>query len=131
MKNNMAKEWLNSALTDLKSIEHFIHDEFLTQVVAFHSQQCVEKSFKALLEFQAKRVPKEHSTIRLYSLVRDVFDLQIDDGILIDFDDLYIESRYPGDLGLLPDGKPTLKNAEEFYSMAKKIYERAFQIIDI
>ena len=38
------------------------------------------------------------------------------------YDILVIEGRYPGDFGLLPDGKPTLFEAKEFYSFAKNIY---------
>lgn len=38
-------------------------------------------------------------------------------------DELYIESRYPGDFGLLPSGKPTQQDAQEFYDFAKSIYK--------
>jgi hypothetical protein len=34
-----------------------------------------------------------------------------------------IDSRYPADFGLLPDGKPTIENAEEFYDAASSVYE--------
>ena len=44
-------------------------------------------------------------------------------------DDLYIDSRYPGDLGLLPNGKPTLTDAEEFYEFAKDVYNKVKIII--
>lgn len=45
MKNELAAAWITSALADLKSIEHLKNDEFLTHIVAFHAQQCVEKCF--------------------------------------------------------------------------------------
>ena len=122
MGKKMAKEWLNSALADLKNIEHIIGDEFLTHLVAFHSQQTVEKCFKAMLEFKSRKVPKEHSTIKLHELVKNDIFLKIDENLLVDFDDLYIESRYPGNLGLLPNGKPTISDAEEFYEFAKNVY---------
>jgi hypothetical protein len=32
------------------------------------------------------------------------------------------ESRYPGELGLLPNGKPTLEDAREFHDFAAAIY---------
>jgi HEPN domain-containing protein len=47
------------------------------------------------------------------------------------FDDLYIEARYPGDLGLLPDGKPDRKDAKEFYEFAKKILDEVCHFIGI
>jgi len=43
--------------------------------------------------------------------------------LLSAFDDLYIDSRYPGNFGLMPYGKPTLKDAQEFYEFASDIYD--------
>jgi len=37
-------------------------------------------------------------------------------------DSLYIESRYPVDVGLLPDGKPTQEDADKFFGFAILIY---------
>jgi HEPN domain-containing protein len=93
-------------------------------VVAFHSQQCVEKCFKAMLEEHSQKVPKEHSTLKLHGLVRQLIPLDADIEILTDLDDLYIESRYPGELGLLPDGKPTRAEAQQFYNCANSVYEQ-------
>jgi HEPN domain-containing protein len=47
---------------------------------------------------------------------------ELDTDLLTDLDALYIDARYPGDLGLLPDGKPTLENAHDFYDIAGKIF---------
>ena len=44
------RQWLEFAQTDLRSCENNLHDEFVTNVVAFHAQQAVEKAFKALIE---------------------------------------------------------------------------------
>lgn len=125
-----AVEWLKSAEMDLGSIVQIIQCEDLTPVAAFHSQQCVEKCFKAVLEEQATKVPKEHSTLKLYGLVRDLVPLAVDMNILTDLDDLYIGSRYPGELGLLPNGKPTLPDAQEFYGCAKCVYEQVKRMLD-
>ncbi len=126
----LAKEWLESAFADLKSIEYLLQDDYLTHIVAFHSQQCVEKSFKALLEYNDKIVPKQHSTLRLYGMVKDFINFEVDENLLSDFDDLYIESRYPGSFGLLPNGKPSLEDAKEFYSFSKYIYENVKNLIE-
>jgi len=115
--------WLESAEGDLKNISYIIADEDLAHIVAFHSQQCVEKSFKALLEHKSKPVPKQHSTLQLYGLVNEFIDVFINEEILSAFDDLYIDSRYPGNFGLMPYGKPVLEDAEEFYALAEYIYE--------
>ena len=52
-----AIEWLKSANDDLDSISYLIQAEHLTNIVAFHSQQAIEKSFKAILAFENRRIP--------------------------------------------------------------------------
>jgi HEPN domain-containing protein len=54
-----------------------------------------------------------------------------DEEILEDLNDLYIDSRYPGDMGLLPYGKPTLKDAKEFYTFANDIFQRTCALLNI
>jgi len=121
--SSIVEGWLESASSDLKNIGYIIHDTDLAHVVAFHSQQCVEKSFKALLEHNNIEAPKQHSTLTLYGLVGEFIDVFINEELLSAFDDLYIDSRYPGNFGLMPYGKPTLEDADEFYELALYIYE--------
>ncbi len=125
-----SSQWLESAEMDLGSIEQILPREDLTPVAAFHSQQCVEKCFKAVLEEHAQKVPREHSTLQLYGLVQKLVSLDIDREMLTDLDDLYIESRYPGALGLLPDGKPTCEDAERFYHFAKSLHQRIKRMLE-
>ena len=81
MNKNMAIEWLNAAKLDLDSISCIIEVENLTPVVAFHAQQAVEKSLKALLEFKQIRIAKIH---KLQTLIERIdLDLEIDKSILI------------------------------------------------
>jgi HEPN domain-containing protein len=54
-------EWLKAAKDDLVLIEKIIDEPTLTHLTAFHSQQAVEKSLKALLEYKQYDVPKIHS----------------------------------------------------------------------
>lgn len=122
--NQISLEWLNSARDDLSLIVHILSDENLTHLVAFHAQQAIEKSLKALLEFKNQTVPKTHSLNRLFTLVGD--DMKnIDYDLVHTLDGLYIDSRYPGDFGLLPDGKPSLKDAQLFYKFAVTVHEAA------
>jgi HEPN domain-containing protein len=123
-------QWLESAEMDLGSIEQIIHREDLTPVAAFHSQQCVEKCFKAVLEEYVQKVPREHSTLKLYGLVQALVPLEVGSEILTDLDDLYIEARYPGELGLLPNGKPTREDAHRFYRFARSLYEQIKRMLE-
>jgi len=129
MANFQAKEWLKAAYSDLRSIEHILSDSFLTHVVAFHSQQAIEKSLKAIMENASISVPKVHKLQTLLNKIN--VELEVNYEMLETLDLLYIESRYPGDMGLLPHGKPALKDAEEFYKTAQSIFEQVSQILQI
>jgi len=67
--------------------------------------------------------------LKLYGLVRDLAPLEADVEVLTDLDGLYIESRYPGESGLLPNGKPTLADAQQFLDCAKSIHEQVGRML--
>ena len=117
-------EWIKAALDDLLIIEEIINNELLTHLLAFHAQQAVEKLFKALLEENEIKFPKVHGLIKLFSLIENIAKFKVDKDQLKLLDQLYIDARYPGDLGLLPNGKPTLDEAKVFYDLAKDIQKR-------
>jgi HEPN domain-containing protein len=117
-------EWLQSAEMDLETLAHISQLEHLTPVAAFHAQQCVEKCLKAVLEENSQKVLKEHSTLRLYGLVKKFIRLDIDTAILTDLDTLYIDARYPGEFGLLPSGRPTLADVKQLSDLAKNIHDQ-------
>jgi HEPN domain-containing protein len=65
----VVKEWLDYAQKDLKAAEILISDSDLTATACFHSQQCVEKCLKAVVETKGQNPPKSHDLIRLYGMV--------------------------------------------------------------
>jgi len=118
------KEWLKAAKDDLDTIERIIDTAHLSNVVAFHAQQCVEKCFKAIIEEHFTEPQKTHNLERLYKLVREKHEiLEKDITILTKLNELYTEARYPDDFGLLPNGKPSIEEALEFYDFAVITYE--------
>ena len=123
----LTKEWLKAAGDDLDVIERILDDDHLSHVVAFHAQQCIEKVFKALLEEHEIEVPRIHSLVTLFGKVEDYVGKDIDINLLQTLDSLYIDARYPGDLGLLPDGKPNREDAKNFYKFAKDISSKIKQ----
>lgn len=118
------EHWLDSAEEDLILIAEIIENEHLTNMVAFHSQQAIEKSMKAVLEEKENHVPKIHNIITLKGSIENYLELDVDQEIFDQINELYIDSRYPGDLGLLPDGKPSKEIAGKFYGLAKEIHEK-------
>ena len=114
--------WLEFAQTDLRSCENNLNDEFVTNVVAFHAQQAVEKAFKALIEEKGIRMSRIHNLTRLYALTESFLGSPIDETELEMLDNVYTSSRYPGDMGLLSTGKPTLEESKTLYDISLKIY---------
>jgi HEPN domain-containing protein len=49
--------------------------------------------------------------------------------VIIKIDTLYIESRYPGDMGLLPYGQPTVDDAQEFFQIANDFFDEVDKLI--
>ncbi len=117
------KQWLDYAQTDLRSCQNNLHDDFVTNVVAFHSQQAVEKAFKALLEEKEISVPRVHNLNRLYSLVSHLISETINLSELDALDNVYTSSRYPSDIGLVETGKPTQSESKELFDISMKIYQ--------
>jgi HEPN domain-containing protein len=124
-----AIEWLKVAYSDLVLIEEIINNDYLTHMVAFHSQQAVEKSLKALIEYYKIDFVKTHNLEKLYKKLEGIIELDYE--MLELLNELYIDSRYPGDFGLLPDSKPTINEAREFYDFAKKTFDRVCEILNV
>ena len=116
------EDWILLADNDLYATEIIMKDEYpLTNIVVFHCQQTIEKYLKAYLIEKGITLVKTHDLIRLNDMIKEINDLGIDENRLISINEVYIESRYPGELGLLPDGMPTDEQAKEFIEYAKEI----------
>jgi len=121
-----AKAWLEFASRDLEAARKLIDEEYLANIVLFHSQQCSEKCLKAILEEYEQNVPKIHSVNRLYSLITENTDITLpvtgDELDLID--DVYIDTRYPGNFGLLPSGFPKKEEAKLLFDISEKLFKK-------
>ena len=127
---NLSFEWIKAAYLDLENIKYIVDVEHLTSVTAFHSQQAIEKSFKSLVQKKYNKVKNQHDLLKLYESVADLITIDETDN-LDTLNQLYINSRYPGDMGLLPYGKPTLEDAQEFYEFAQDIFNQVCSILEI
>lgn len=117
-------EWLRAANDDLKAIEKLLPDSELTNIISFHAQQAIEKTLKAVIEEYSIGFIKTHNLQTLMSKIKNKIALSYDDKVLAEIDRLYIDSRYPGDFGLMPFGKPTIEEAKNYYLQAKAIKEQ-------
>ena len=90
------KEWLEAARLDCEAALALLDNEELTPIISFHSHQCIEKCFKAIIENSDNNVPRIHDLVRLYHLIENQIKISLDIEILEDLSKLYIDSRYPG-----------------------------------
>ena len=122
------KQWLEFAKADIKSCKNNLEDDFLTNIVSFHSQQTVEKCFKAIYEENGINFPRVHNLMRLEVGITEFIPFDIDLDTLSTLDGVYISSRYPGNIGLLPDGKPSLEVSQKLYEFALSIFIKTLGI---
>jgi HEPN domain-containing protein len=125
-----SEQWLHAAEDDLRVVARIASDEYLTHMVAFHSQQCIEKSLKAIIEEYELGHIRIHNLGRLFEIVRPKVTLDADAVLVETLDKLYIDARYPGELGLLPNGKPTREEAQRFYRFAQSLYEQIRRMLE-
>jgi len=120
------KHWIDFADRDLEAAKSLLENEYLSNVVLFHCQQCIEKCLKAILEENNIEVPKIHSVVRLFGIISENIELElnIDESTLNLVDDIYIDTRYPSGIGLLPSGLPSKDEAVEVLNIAQKIYDQ-------
>ena len=94
----------------------------LTGNIAFLCQQTIEKYFKGYLTENGKKFQKIHDLLKLYSEVKSVKDWGLDEIILRDINEIYTETRYPGNIGMTPEGRlPTMEEAKSYLELAKKV----------
>ena len=117
-----AEDWIFFADKDLQAAEIIINDEHpLTNIIAFHCQQAIEKYLKAYIIEKKGSLTRIHDLIKLNAIVNEIKNLDIDEKKLIVLNEVYLDSRYPGDLGLMPDGMPTKDQAKEFIEFVNEI----------
>ncbi len=124
----IAQDWIKAAEDDLAAINAMINDSDLTNIVAFHAQQAVEKVLKAVIENNDEVIPRKHDLLLLYSKVSPLVTIE-DETILDTLNQLYTEARYPSEFGLLPHGKPTHSDAEMLAVFAKNVVQRVKKVL--
>ena len=122
MTAKLPELWLQYAFDDIQSAKVLLK-EGIYNMVCFHSQQAVEKLFKSLISAHHQEIPRTHNLIRLHAICEDLFGskLAIDDERLIFLTDVYIDSRYPADFGIMPFGQPGKEEAKKAYNYASDI----------
>lgn len=127
-----AKDWLLFADKDLALVKDVMDDEYVSSLAAFHCQQAVEKSLKAVLENELGEVVFTHTLVKLYKQIPGAIKklLGIDTNILSLLDSIYTEARYPNSKGVLPDGEPTIQDVAKLFEYAQAIHKKVNSALD-
>lgn len=124
--------WFDHAKKDRKAALKLKRDAYLGNIVLFHCQQTIEKILKALLVEISEKVPKIHSVYTLYEKIpegiKQRLNFKIEELELIDT--IYIDTRYPADLGILPSGTPTKQDVKEIIDITAAIYNKISKLLD-
>jgi HEPN domain-containing protein len=118
------EDWIQAAEDDIAVINHIINDNALTHIVAFHAQQAIEKAIKAIIEEYELGNVKSHSLENLLGIVQNHITIKTGKQVISSLESLYIESRYPGSLGMLPQGKPTIAEVSLFHNEAIDVIQQ-------
>ncbi len=118
---------LKKAETDLQGAEvlYKSDNEFLdVEIVFFHLQQSIEKFLKAVLSYRGIHYTKTHDLEQLLKLLGTEFVLDTSDVEFIEELNMYaVQGRYDY-------VSEALDNIDDFFEIAKKVREKAYEIIN-
>jgi HEPN domain-containing protein len=123
------RQWLELADADLRAAATLSADASLTAAAAFHCQQAVEKAFKAIMEEKGVPLVKTHDLGRLLGIIQQVAVIDVDEDRLDILNQVYVSSRYPADLGMLPGGQPSSAEVQEMHAFARGIVQRVTTLL--
>jgi len=127
MSTGDSHDWLVHAEGDLHFAKLGRRDaETLPNLIAFHAQQAIEKSLKAILVEQQMEFPKTHDLEELFLLIKETgltWPAEIERAK--EFTPFAVQSRYPGF-----DEPITQTELDEAIAMAGHVLDWARQVIN-
>jgi len=126
----LTEQWLRYAADDLRAAEITIEKQIYT-IVCFHSQQCSEKGLKAILQEKNIKPPRIHNIKILKDMAQNTLgfglDISVEEANFLN--EVYVESRYPPDIGLLPHGQPTREDAHRALEIARRVFAQVERML--
>lgn len=98
-QREFASNWLTKATEDIAVIKELAKSDIglFSSAICFHSQQAVEKYFKAYLAFKGIDFPKTHDVDFLLSLCKASDQTTFENINLMSLTDFAVSVRYPDD----------------------------------
>ncbi|MGQ9628533.1 MAG: HEPN domain-containing protein [Anaerolineae bacterium] len=122
--------WFDYALDDFKGIRVLLNEK-VYRLVCFHAQQFVEKVFKGLLFQQGMDPPRTQDLGFLYQKLGQLnAPLRIDVADLEFLSGVYVEFRYPPEIGFLSHGEPRQEDAEKASAIAGRVFAQVEKLLE-
>lgn len=119
----LARQWLAYADTDRRTCLQIVGTLGLEGVVAFHAQQTVEKSLKAVLVVHGQVPPRIHDLVRLYAIAIEYEqDIPQDDTLVARLSQYYTQTRYPHGVETAGPTVPDRAGLDAMIDFAGRIY---------
>jgi HEPN domain-containing protein len=121
------QEWLVKAWHNLATARLLYNADHYTDIIAVEIHYCCEKSLKAFLAYENKKIPKTHELVNLYLLVKEYIDLDASINMLDQITEYHIEESYPQ-----YDRKlPSKKEIKEVLDFTQDLFDKVCNILDI
>ena len=127
MNETSAKQWLEKAWHNLSGAKIFYDANHYTDVTAVELHYSIEKSLKAFLAYENKKVPKTHDLYDIYQLVSNYIDLEEYEDLLDKITKYHIEESYP----VLHREVPSKEEIKEVLEFAFKLFERVCKKLNV
>lgn len=115
-----ALEWLQFAYRSLITAQHLLSVNHFTDIIVVDAQQAVEKTLKALLAYENKKITKTHNLDEIASLLLEIITFDENEiNLLEKITDYYREDRYPNPNYTLPSIEETV----EIVNFAQKLFD--------
>lgn len=120
-EENEVLAWIAYAEEDYTTAKEMLErSKPLLLTVCFHSQQCAEKYFKALLVFKDISFPKTHDLLMLDMMCNEAgIFTGLSKEQLVDLSGHAVRTRYPGNAPTLEDAKEALEITENVRQFAR------------
>lgn len=127
----LARRWLAFADKDRQTCEQIKESRGLRAIAAFHVQQMIEKSLKAILVCHGQNPPRTHDLVRLAALVTAAVGKSVvNPDELERINQYYTFSRYPLALEMDASEEPSAQELTSMVSTGRTVLDLARQLVE-
>jgi len=121
----LSEKWLKFADEDYALVVFLNNQENkFFRSICFHAQQFIEKILKGVIEAAGYVPPRIHDINALVKHTNKLgFTVPLEENEILFLSSIYIDVRYPPDVGLIPGGEPTKEDALMVVEAVKRMKE--------